>query len=108
MIDLERFTKGGTVKNLSGKERGLSAREEFRLDDYDNGREPVVVRIPDNVYAISTSFFCGMFGKSYQTLGKRRLREIYRFETSEVPWPQIEQGLDRCAFQFSPLTEPRA
>ena len=105
MIDLKKFTRGGTLQNLSGKERGLAARRVFQLDNYDESRTPVTVRIPDNVYAISTSFFCGMFGDSYQKLGDVGLREVYKFEMPDVLRPQIEQGLERCAFQFTPLTE---
>ena len=77
----------------------------FELDARDSRREPVKVRIPDNVYAISTSFFCGMFSGSYQRLGAKGLLEVYKFEMPEVLRPQIEQGLERCAFQFKPLME---
>ena len=103
MIDLNEFTKGGQVRNLSGKDRGLAARERFDLDRYDESREQVTVKVPHNVYAISTSFFCGMFGESYVKLGSRGLREVYRFEMPDVLRPQVEQGIERCAFQFTPL-----
>ncbi len=106
MIDLEKFTRGGTLRNLSGKDRGLEARRMFELDARDGKREPVKVRIPDNVYAISTSFFCGMFSDSYQRLGAEGLLEVYKFEMPEVLRPQIQQGLERCSFQFKPLMEP--
>ncbi len=103
-IDLTSFTRGGTLQNLSGKDRGLAARKEFKLDSHDETRDPVKVRIPGNVYAISTSFFCGMFGDSYKKLGDAGLREVYSFEMPDVLRPQIEQGLERCAFQVAPLT----
>ena len=104
MIDLKEFTRGGTLQNLSGKDRGLEARRMFGLDSHDETHASVTVRIPENVYAISTSFFCGMFGDSYQKLGDTGFRKVYRFDMPEILWPQIEQGLERCAFQFQPLT----
>ena len=106
MIDLTEYTRGGTLGNLSGKDRGLDARRKFDLDSHDESGISVEVRIPDNVYAISTSFFCGMFGDSYKRLGDKRLREVYKFEMPEILQPQIEQGLKRCAFQFRSLTGP--
>ena len=109
MIDLEDFTAGGKVRNLSGKDRGNAARQRFDLDRLDRGNGPVEVRIPDEVYAISTSFFCGMFGKSFSELGGReKLLEVYSFKIPDELWPQIEQGLERCASRFQPLMRSRS
>ena len=103
MIDLEKYTANGKVRNLSGKDRGLDVRNEFGMDDLDRGTSDVIVRIPHYVYAVSTSFFCGMFGDSYETLGRDGLLKKYKFDMPEELWPQIEQGLERCAYQFEPL-----
>ena len=108
MIDLERYTSYGKVKNLSGKDRGLSVRKEFGMAELDHDADIVTVRIPEYVYAISTSFFCGMFGDSYETLGYDALLAKYKFEMPEELWPQIEQGLERCSYQFEPLTAATA
>lgn len=105
MIDLQEFTRGGEVRNLSGKDRGLYAREQFNLDHHDSLQETVTVSIPKNVYAISTSFFCGMFGDSYDVLGREGLLKVYEFDVPDVLWPQIEQGLERCAFRLETLMD---
>lgn len=100
-IDLKRYTAGGKVRNLSGKARGLDARAAFEMDRLDRGDETVHVLIPRYVYAISTSFFCGMFSGSYATLGRDGLLEKYKFDA--VPGEllvQIEQGLERCSYDF--------
>ncbi len=102
-IDLSEYTSNGKVRNLSGKDRGLSARDKFKMDDLDKDEGVVKVRIPDHVYAISTSFFCGMFGDSYNTLGHDRLLEKYHFDMPEALRPQINQGLERCSCEFEPL-----
>ena len=103
MIDLELYTANGKVRNLSGKDRGLSVRGKFCMDELDRGPRTVEVRIPEYVYAISTSFFCGMFGDSYEALGRDGLLDKYEFDMPDELWPQIEQGLERCAHQFEPL-----
>lgn len=103
-IDLTRYTADGKVRNLSGKDRGLDARAQFRMDEEDRQTDPVTVYVPDYVYAISTSFFCGMFGASYNVLRRDGLLRKYRFEVPDVLRPQIDQGLERCSYDFDPLT----
>lgn len=102
-IDLASYTANGKVRNLSGKTRGLDARRNFELDEIDRSADPVAVRIPDYVYAISTSFFCGMFSDSYKMLGPDGFLEKYRFEATDEQWPQISQGIERCSYDFEPL-----
>lgn len=104
VIDLELYTADGKVRNLSGKSRGLDARSEFRLDDVDRGKEAVTVRIPSYVYAISTSFFCGMFSDSYTHFGSAEgFLGRYKFEVTDVQWRQIQQGIERCSYGFTSL-----
>ena len=102
-IDLASYTANGKVRNLSGKTRGLDARKNFQLDKIDHGMESVVVCIPDYVYAISTSFFCGMFSDSYKTLGPDGFLERYHFKATDEQWTQIFQGIERCSYDFEPL-----
>lgn len=103
-IDLTPYTGNGKVRNLSGKDRGLAAREEFGLTDLDQGAETILVKVPDYVYSISTSFFCGLFSESFDTLGGAEgFLEKYEFEMPQELWPQVEQGLERCSYEFQPL-----
>ncbi len=107
-IDLEPYTRGAVVKNLSGSERGRDARKHFGLDVIDRGGQPISVSIPDNVYAISSSFFCGMFGDSYSALGRAGFLKVYRFDVPAVILPQIEQGLQRCAIRYESPVRSRS
>lgn len=101
-IDLTPFAE--KVNNLSGKDRGLAARAEHALDRLDSQDSvQIEVIIPANVYSISTSFFCGLFGDSYKALGYAGLKSKYHFVIPEEMQNQIEQGLDRCASEFRPL-----
>ena len=102
-IDLALYTADGKIQNLSGKSRGLDVRREFKMDELDRGVEVVSVLIPNYIYAISTSFFCGMFSDSYRFLGRQGLLNKYLFKMDSELWPQIHQGLERCSYDFAPL-----
>ena len=77
-IDLAERTRG-KIRNLSGKEAGEAARAYFKLDELDILKEPISVLVPPEVYNINPSFFCGMFGSSYVTLGEDKLLSHYQF-----------------------------
>jgi hypothetical protein len=93
-IDLEELTKG-KVHNLSGRLRGLAARDLFHLDRLDQSGEPVEVHIPDHVYAVTPSFIQGLFGKSVEQLGgnAQAFRRNYRFIAPALVLDQVEKGL---------------
>lgn len=85
---------GGKVRNLSGHERGLSVREELRIDELDVAKEPVRVVIPPDLYAVTTSFFQGMFAKSVKRFGSRdAFLEHYRFDGTTSVLRQIDRGI---------------
>lgn len=96
-IDLGELTRGGEVRNLSGHERGFAAREHFALDRADVEAEPVFIRVPENIYLLTPSFFQGMFSQSVQALGNSRERFLnhYRFDAPSVIMRQIDQGIAR-------------
>lgn len=62
-IDLNTLTKG-RVRNLSGHERGQAARAMYDLDTLDDLDVSVKILVPDDLDAIATSFFQGMFARS--------------------------------------------
>lgn len=82
-IDLAERTHDGKIRNLSGKEAGEKARLYYGLDELDDLATPIIVNVPDSLYNISPSFFCGMFGKSFTKLGEANLLSHYQFK--EVP-----------------------
>ena len=95
MIDLGRLTQN-RVRNLTGHERGGEARSFFELDTLDTNREPVYVRAPDDLDAISTSFFQGMFAKSVKHYAdSSSFLEHYRFDVEPFIMEQIIRGIDR-------------
>ena len=92
-IDIGVLT-GGQVRNLSGHERGLHAREHFSLDASDLAPQPVRVLVPHDVYAITTSFFQGMFAESVNRFGSRdAFLEHYRFDANAPVLRQVDRGI---------------
>lgn len=66
----------------TGRDRGERLREKFRLDELDSGGGTVEVRIPEDAYTISSSFFLGMFGPSIVRAGsKDRFYSRYKFQS---------------------------
>lgn len=94
MIDLQVLTKG-EVRNLTGQVRGVEARKLFDLDRLDRLGEVVEVRIPEDLDAIATSFFQGLFAHSVQHYGRDRFLEHYRFNAGPAIIEQVYRGIDR-------------
>jgi hypothetical protein len=93
-IDLNELTGAGKVRNLSGHDKGSAARKRFDLDALDRLKEPVSVVVPEDVYAISSSFVQGMFASSLTTLGSlAAFFDHYQFRASGSIIRQIERGL---------------
>ena len=96
-INLDLVANGGQVRNLAGKPRGEDARRAFRLDEIDHEVGIVTVTIPDYIYAVSSSFFLGLFSRSVASLGSAdAFFAHYRFSASDSIMRQIQHGIDRC------------
>lgn len=80
VIELENLTLG-EVRNLAGHDRGLRAREHFKIDALDESDEPVEIKVPENFRAVSPSFFQGMFAESVKKFSDvRGFFNHYRFD----------------------------
>ncbi len=94
-IDLEELTGAGKVHNLSGRERGLAARELFQLDKLDAEPSPVDVIVPEYVYSLTPSFVQGFFGESVKAFNydTNRFKSHFRFRAPSIVMQQLERGL---------------
>ena len=84
VIDLKDHRTPG-VRLLSGRDRGELVREAAGLAALDEAliHDPalqVVVRIPDDIVLLSSSFLLGMFGPSVRALGESEFRNRFQFE----------------------------
>lgn len=95
-IQLSRLTGNGEVHSLSGQERGVAARDLFRLDELEEAGEVVTVEVPTDLDAISPSFFQGMFAKSLvETFGRdpERFKRHYLFDAPTHVLAQVQRGI---------------
>lgn len=95
-IELAELTGRGRVHSLSGQERGLEARNFYRLDELDQVEGVVVVNVPDDLDAISPSFFQGMFAKSLLGAFDRdadRFLRHYSFKAPTHVLTQVQRGI---------------
>jgi len=92
-IRLEELTRG-TVRTLSGQDRGSVAREMFKLDALDELAEPVTVCVPANLESVTPSFVQGMFSKSVKRFQTReRFLRHYQFVAPPLILRQIDDGI---------------
>lgn len=86
---------GGPV--YIGRARGEIVREKLKLDKYDSGDICVEVIIPDETYAINSSFFLGMFGNSIRKAGTREaFLAKYIFRCNDIFQDVIESCIARA------------
>lgn len=95
-LNIDSFLHGKSVRNLSGHERGVVAREFYGLDELDNADEGVLFIIPSKVDAIASSFFQGMFSRSVKGFSSdEEFLKHYQFQANPTVYRQIEQGIKR-------------
>ena len=82
-VELRKYRLPGTAL-FSGNPRGAAVRKAAALDDSDSKGESVVIIVPDDVFAVTASFFSGLLAKSIRNLGEEKFRERYRFEGRTV------------------------
>lgn len=90
LVDLTPLADGGRNSLLSGKERGIAMRQEFRLDELEAAGQPITVRIPDSIDTVTPSFITGMLTQSIRRAGSvDRFMELYHFEAHQGVIDQI-------------------
>jgi len=104
VIDLGQATDNGSVRNLAGKERGESARLMFNIDMLDAGLvstdRTIEVRVPDFIYAISSSYLLGLFSPSVRKLGgPDQFFAHYKFSASASVIKQVTHAVNRSALR---------
>ena len=89
---------------FSGRQSGQLNRNKYNLDKIDQSDVSIDVLIPEDTYAITSSFFMGLFGKSIRDLGDRNaFVKKYRFKTSERFRGKIEIYIERALREKTPV-----
>ncbi|AMG03197.1 MULTISPECIES: hypothetical protein [Vibrio] len=81
-----------------GRPRGKSARNYFKIEEYEReGAFPVTVIFPSNARTLASSFFLGMFGESVRKAGSREeFLKRFKFEASKQILNEIEVGISEA------------
>lgn len=67
---------------FTGRQRAQEVRAKLKLDTV-AADDQVDVIIPDTVYAITSSYFLGLFGKSIRDLGLEKFQTVFRFQAPD-------------------------
>ena len=85
------------ARGLPGQERGVDARAYYKLDTLDAEPGVVTIVVPDDLDAISPSFFQGMFAKSLLGAFDRdpdRFLKHYSFRAPTHVLAQVQRGIN--------------
>lgn len=75
--------KKNESRMFSGRDYGLEVRQGMELDEKDKDNEVYIIQVSDDILAINSSFFGGLFSESVITLGEEGFREKYHFENEK-------------------------
>lgn len=84
---------------FSGREHGLEVREALGLDEKDKDSMSYTIQIDDEILAVNSSFFGGLFSESVISLGKEIFEKKYIFknehgkDVKETIRRDIEEGI---------------
>jgi hypothetical protein len=95
-IDLGQLAGDGEVRNISGRDRGISARGDFKLDEFEKNDDiEVLIVVPAYMDTITPSFFQGLLESSMRKFGMDRGRfdQHYRLESSDLIKRAFERGM---------------
>jgi len=101
IVDLNTYRTSGTLV-FAGRDRGQLVRAKSDLDTLDNDADVVEIRIPQELFAVTSSFFLGMFAKSIQTLGDDGFRRRYLFVGKDIT-RVVDDGIREALRKGSPL-----
>lgn len=91
-IDLKQYIQNKKV--LSGRDNGVNLRKKLEIDKKENENDEIKIIIPQDVFALNSSYFLGWLGKSVRDLGKENFEKKYKFECNEIVQLNIEDGIN--------------
>src|ERR1035437_8781530 len=78
-VDLAKYQSGG-ARIFAGRDRGAFVRDAAALVEFERNKEDILeVLIPTETYAVTSSFFLGLFGETIRALGADEFRRRVRF-----------------------------
>lgn len=101
-VDLANYRSHG-ARVFAGRQHGFDCRKKAKLESHDSDKREVVVRIPSDTYAITSSFFLAMFGASIRNHGLDRFYELYSFTGWPAADEMVREGVEDALDDRSPL-----
>jgi len=93
---------GGPV--YAGRPKGEQTRQALKVDAMDASREKVRVIVPDDTYALNSSYFLGLFGKSVVKFGSREaFLDHFEFVAPDFVLKEVDIGIQRALIESKPL-----
>lgn len=90
---------------FTGRLRGQETRRRLNLDSIRDG-DNVEVVIPPETYAVTSSYFLGLFGPSVRSLGLERFQQVFQFKVPDFLTEQLSDWTVRAFRETSDLLSP--
>lgn len=82
VLKLDSYRKNGS-RMFSGRDYGLEVRKKMGLNEKDQDQEVYTIQISDDILAVNSSFFGGLFAESVIKLGEKGFLDKYRFQNEK-------------------------
>jgi hypothetical protein len=94
-VDLRPVVARAGLSEPNSFEAGRSARADLELDELDRAAEEVVIRVPEEVTAMSPGFLIGLLQPSAERFGSReRFFEHYHIDGNPIVVSQIRRAVE--------------
>lgn len=101
-LDLAVYGNRGILAFV-GRQRGKTVRDASHLVSEERTNEQIVVRVPEDLMAVTSSFVLGLFGDSIQTLGREGFRAKYDFQGKDIS-AVVNEAIEQALSTSSPLS----
>ena len=98
-FNLQKF-RSANSKIYSGRDNGIAARKELRLNEFDKNNETAFVIFPKDTWAINSSFFGGLFESSVMSLREDKFRQkyVFQFDNGNELSPELMENINQGIF----------
>lgn len=90
-IDLGAYRSMG-ARVFCGRDRGAAVREATSLGTLDTQEGVVEVYVPEDIFAVTSSFFLSLFGPSIRALGREKFLQKYHFTGKDIG-TTVQEGI---------------
>lgn len=99
-LDLSEYKSDG-ARIFAGRERGAHVRDAAAIVEFEKSDDLLDVIIPDDTYAVTSSFFLALFGETIRRLGESEFRRRVVFSGKVIP-----RVIDQAIWEALEATKP--